>query len=225
MATRPQAVLFDSFQTLFSLDALVPKLQKVGLSGQQLSPWYARALRDTSAMAATDTYVPFADMAAAALKGLAAEFGTRLSDDQIATVMSGMRDLRPVDDVRPAFDKLRAAGVTVALYTQGSRDLARHLVDQGGLSAVVDDIVSCDDAAVFKPAARGYHAACAAVGHADVSTVALVAAHSWDCHGAKRAGLSTGWVRRQETSFHPLMAPPDVKGDHLVQVVNRLLAI
>ena len=224
MLPRPQAVAFDSFQTIFSLDLLKPRLEAVGLKGSQLSPWYARALRDTAALAATDTYMPFADVAATALAGLAEEMGTRLSPAQVSSVMAGMRDLRPIDDVHPAFEKLKRAGLAVALYSQGSAVLMRHLVEQGRLSAVVDHVVSCDDIRALKPLARGYHHAAAVLGSPPAQTM-LVAAHSWDCHGAKRAGLSTGWVRRQEMHFNPLMDAPDVQGDHLIQVANRLLAM
>ena len=224
MPTRPKAVAFDSFQTLFSLDALRPKLEKVGVKASQLSPWYARALRDSCALAAADSYQPFADVAATALKGLAEEMGTRLSVDQVAHVLSGMRDLQPVDDVRPAFEKLRAAGVGVALYSQGSPTLMHHLIDQARLASLVDHVCSCDDVRALKPLARGYHHVCQAFGHTPAE-VALVAAHSCDCHGAARAGLSTGWVRRQEMHFNPVMGQPDVQGDHLVQIVNRLLAL
>ncbi len=224
MAARPKAVAFDSFQTLFSLDPLKPRLERVGINAAQLSPWYARAVRDGCALAAADTYQPWADIAAAALTGLAEEMGTRLSPDQVASVMAGLRDLRPMDDVRPAFDKLKAAGVAVALYSQGSPAVMRHLIDQARLSDVVDHVISCDDVRALKPLARGYHHVCDVFGHRPAD-VALVAAHSWDCHGAARAGLSTGWVRRQEIQFNAVMGKPDVQGDHLVQVVNRLLAM
>ncbi len=224
MPARPKAVAFDSFQTLFSLDPLVPRLERVGLKGGQLSPWYARALRDACALAASDTYRPWADVSAAALVGLAAEFGTRLSAAQVETVMAGLRELRPVDDVRPALEKLKRAGVAVALYSQGSPAVMRHLVDAARLGDVVDHVISCDDVQALKPLARGYRHVCDVFGHSPAD-VALVAAHSWDCHGAKRAGLTAGWVRRQETSPNPVMDPPDVTGDHLVQVVNRLLGV
>ena len=224
MPVRPKGVAFDSFQTVFSLDPLKAKLDGVGLKGSHLSPWYARALRDTAVLAVTDTYRPFADVAGAALAGLAEELGTRLSAAQVSNVVAGMRDLRPVDDVHPALTKLKRAGIDVALYSQGSQVVLRHLVEQGELSDVIDHVVSCDDVRALKPAARGYHHAAAVLGHAPAE-VMLVAAHSWDCHGAKRAGLTTGWVVRQEMHFNPVMDPPDVQGDHLVQVVNRLLAM
>ncbi len=166
MPARPKAVAFDSFQTLFSLDPLKPRLEKVGVKAAQLSPWYARALRDACALAAADAYQPWADIAASALTGLAEEMGTRLSPDQVASVMAGLRDLRPVDDVRPAFEKLKAAGVAVALYSQGSPAVMRHLVEQARLGDVVDHVISCDDVKALKPLARGYHHVCDVFGHA-----------------------------------------------------------
>jgi 2-haloacid dehalogenase len=52
-----------------------------------------------------------------------------------------------------------------------------------------------------------------------------VAAHDWDCHGAKRAGLTTGWVRRHSGGFGAPFAPPDVTGDTLGEVADKLLAL
>ena len=221
---RPKAVAFDSFQTLFSLDPLKDRLRTAGLAGSHLSPWYARAVRDACALAAADDYRPFADVAAAALAGLAEEMGTRLVPAQVRRVMDGMRDLPAVDDVRPAFERLRAAGVAVGLYSNASAELMRHWLDRAGLTELVDAVVSVDDVPVLKPSRRGYHHAADAFG-VSPGEAALVAAHSWDCHGAARSGLTTGWVRRQELRFNPVMGEPTVAGENLIEVVDRLLAL
>jgi 2-haloacid dehalogenase len=55
--------------------------------------------------------------------------------------------------------------------------------------------------------------------------MAPVAAHSWDNHGAHRAGLPTGWVSRLEGSWNELFDPPDVTGPDLVAVDGKLLAL
>ena len=55
--------------------------------------------------------------------------------------------------------------------------------------------------------------------------LALVAAHDWDCHGAKRAGLTTGWVSRKAGGFGVPFAPPDVRGEDLTEVAAKLLAL
>ena len=55
--------------------------------------------------------------------------------------------------------------------------------------------------------------------------LALVAAHDWDCHGAKRAGLTTGWVSRKSGGFGAPFEPPDVVGEDLTEVAAKLLAL
>ncbi|HEV2936007.1 MAG TPA: haloacid dehalogenase, partial [Streptosporangiaceae bacterium] len=55
--------------------------------------------------------------------------------------------------------------------------------------------------------------------------MALVAAHDWDCHGAKRAGLTTGFVTRKTGGFGAPFAPPDVVGEDLTEVAAKLLAL
>jgi 2-haloacid dehalogenase len=53
--------------------------------------------------------------------------------------------------------------------------------------------------------------------------MALVAAHSWDIHGARRAGLTTGWVSRLEGQPPAVFDRADVSGPDLVTVVSALL--
>jgi len=55
--------------------------------------------------------------------------------------------------------------------------------------------------------------------------LALVAAHAWDCHGASRAELVTGWVSRLERAYSPIFAPPDVTGADLTEVARGLLGL
>ena len=53
--------------------------------------------------------------------------------------------------------------------------------------------------------------------------LALVATHAWDVHGAKCAGLFTGFVARGQ-SFPATMAAPDIVGQSLAEVANRIAA-
>ncbi len=52
-----------------------------------------------------------------------------------------------------------------------------------------------------------------------------MAVHSWDVHGAARAGLTTGWCSRREGRPVAGLQPADVSGDDLVEVVEGLLAL
>ena len=53
-----------------------------------------------------------------------------------------------------------------------------------------------------------------------VDGLAMVAVHAWDVHGAKQAGLVTGWADRLEGRWNAAMAHPDVTGSSLVEVVE-----
>ena len=52
-----------------------------------------------------------------------------------------------------------------------------------------------------------------------------MAVHAWDCHGAKRAGLTTGWESRLEHRYGTLFAQPDVTGTDLAEVADGLLSL
>jgi len=80
----------------------------------------------------------------------------------------------------------------------------------------------------WKPPARVYHHALDVL-DLPGRQVALVAVHAWDCHGAKRAGLTTGWASRLEGRYGRLFVPADVTGTDLGtdlgEVAHRLLAL
>jgi hypothetical protein len=54
------------------------------------------------------------------------------------------------------------------------------------------------------------------------SEVTLLAAHAWDVHGARRAGLRGAWVGRLEKKFEPAMGQPDLAADSIAELVEKL---
>lgn len=59
MAARPNAVAFDIIGTTFSLGPVRAALVQFGFPAHMLEVWFARTLRDTFALAATDSFAPF----------------------------------------------------------------------------------------------------------------------------------------------------------------------
>jgi 2-haloacid dehalogenase len=56
--------------------------------------------------------------------------------------------------------------------------------------------------------------------------MALVAAHSWDVAGARRAGLTAAFTaNRAERVPAAVLEPPHVQGASLVEAVEALLAL
>ena len=66
---KPKAILFDLFETVFSLDAVRAALGKAG-HPDLLDLLFARMLRDGFALAASEKHRPFPEIAGNALQGL-----------------------------------------------------------------------------------------------------------------------------------------------------------
>jgi 2-haloacid dehalogenase len=221
MSRRPAVVAFDVIETLMSLEPLRGKLTETGQPPHLLEAWYTRTLRDGMALSTTGDYAAFTDVAEAALRGLT---NYSISDEQVAQVMAGFEDLPAFDDAAPAITGLTEAGLRVACLTNGSASLTASFVDRAGLGAAVERVISVGEVYRWKPA-RVVYLYAAEVMDVPPERMALVAAHDWDCHGAKRAGLITGWVRRKSGGYGAPFAPPDVEGEDLTEVAAKLLAL
>jgi len=221
VSRRPAVVAFDVIETLMSLEPLRARLTDIGQPPGLLEAWYTRTLRDGMALSATGDYVPFSEVAEAALRGLT---HYTVSDEQVAAAMAGFGELPAFPDALPAMTSLSEAGLWVACLTNGSAYFASSFVNRSGLGALVDRVISVGEVYRWKPAGVVYRYA-TEVMDTTPDQMALVAAHDWDCHGAKRAGLTTGWVSRKSGGYGAPFAPPDVVGEDLTEVAAKLLAL
>jgi 2-haloacid dehalogenase len=220
-ARRPLVIAFDVIETLFPLEPLRRRIVDAGQSGQVLELWFTRLLRDAFALAASGGYRPFPEVAASAL---ASATGGALAGSSAQEVVAGFAELDPHPDVEAALRRAHGSGVRVVTLTNGLARTTDALLRRAGLDQYVERTLSVDDIRRWKPAPDVYHYAARTCG-VPPDRVALVAAHSWDTHGAHRAGLVTGWVSRLERRFPDIFDPPDVSGDDLVAVVDGLLAL
>ena len=221
---RPAVVAFDVIETLFPLDPLRPKLESLGLPPQSLEVWFGSILRDAFALTVTGKYAPFELLATGGMEELLAETGRAATADDIKSVLGIMPELPPHPDVREAFETLRGAGVRIIALSNGSKAQTQKQLAHADLSDFVETIVSTDDVQLFKPH-RAVYEHTAQIAGVDPSLVALVAAHGWDVHGAKCAGLTAGWVKRREKRFSKSFEHPDAGGESLPEVVRALLSL
>jgi 2-haloacid dehalogenase len=221
---RPTVVAFDVIETLFDLGPMRDRLKWAGLPADALGEWFARMLRDTMALSLTGVYKPFREVAKGTSEVMLTEAKLDAKAERIDAVLAGFADLPAHTDVAPAFERLREAKVRVITLTNGSAENTGKLLARAKLDGLVERVVTIDEVKRWKPAKEVYlHAA--KVAEVEPARMALVAAHDWDCHGAARAGLVTGFVARGGKGFHPAMDPPDVKGPSLKEVVDGLLAL
>lgn len=216
-ARRPAVVAFDVVETLFSLAPVEAALRPLDVP---LPLFFTRFLRDGFALAAAGDYQPFPAVASSALRALAPG-----SDDAVRqAVLEAFQRLPAHPDAAPAMERLVAAGVRVVTLTNGGADATGRLLAGAGLDRHVEQAISAEEVGRWKPAREPYlHAA-----HrldCRPGDIALVAAHDWDVHGAKRAGFVTGWCSRSAQAFPEVFAPTDVSGPDLVAVADGLLRL
>ncbi len=212
-------VAFDVNETIVSLEPVRERLVAAGESPDTLELFFARTLQHCFALATLGQWHPFREVARAALQQ-----STHLSDDQVGHVLAAFADLPPQPDVEPAFRRLADHGIRIVALTHGPASTATSMLDRTGLARYVEHVISSETVRTFKPVRAAYLYACA-VCDVEPSRMALVAAHAWDCHGARQAGLSTGWVARLERTIPDIYLPADVVGSSLVDVADGLVRL
>jgi 2-haloacid dehalogenase len=218
---RPRAVLMDVFETMLQVDALGARFVDVGRPAHEWELFFTRTLRDGMAHTLAGAVRPFGDVARAALRTTT---GHTLSDEAVEHVIAGFRELPPHPDVEPALMALARARIPAFGFTHGTESVACDALDKAGLRTYLRDTFSTEAISSFKPPARVYHWACHRVELAR-EKVALVAAHSWDVHGAVRAGLIGGLATRLEGVLPDVVDRPHVVAERLDTVVERLIAL
>lgn len=217
---RPSVVALDLVETVFDLGPVARALdQATGRTGL-LPHWFDRTLRDGFARSLSGAPLPFPEIARGALEVLAPE----IDADGRDTVLTAFGRLPAHPDVRPALERLAAEGVTTIGVTNSSAEGARRLLAAAGLDGHIGRVVSVDEVGVWKPHPDVYRHVAASCDR-EPASVALVAVHAWDIHGAGSAGLVTGWAARLEGRYASSYRAPDVRGSGLLEVVEGLLAL
>lgn len=221
MSARPHAVAFDVLETLLNLDPLRARLEEIGQPAQLLQPWFMRFQRDSMALTLSGDFGTFESVARQALRTDTEHTAT---EEDIDYVLEGFGQLPAHPDAEPALRLLSEAGVRIGCLTVGSAENTTRFLEQAGLARHVDQVITAEQAGIWKPAPSIYRVAAHQLGTSP-GNMALVAVHAWDCHGAKRAGCLAGWCERLEGRYGDVFTAPDVSGPDLVQVAERLLQL
>lgn len=220
--TKPVVIVFDVIETLFPLEPLRAKLEEAGLPAHTLETWFAQLLRNAFALNATDSYSPFRDIAVDSLQAQASAHGRALTQEQLSGIIGNFAKLDAYDDVAPAMAHLAEGGIRLVALTNGSAEVTHKLLDRANVSHLIEQVISVDEVRLWKPRKEVYlH--CAQRCGVEPSAMMLIAAHAWDVHGASKAGLRTGFLRRQGQAFAQVMQKPELYADDLHHLIEQIL--
>ena len=212
-------VLFDVNGTLLDPRGLTASWEgaPAGLGLSVLDQTVQQAMVDTM----TGEFRPFGDYIRAALAHRAALMG--LGDDAVEAGVRAAAALPPYPDAADALARLRLAGHTPCAVTNSATDAARSALGDAGLLEHMHAVIGADTVSAYKPDPRVYRNAIEVLS-LDPADSWFVAGHWWDVTGAKRTGLRTAWIGRDEGALIASAPEPDVRAADLKEAAEAIAA-
>lgn len=214
-------ISFDVNETLLSLDPIRVNLEGIFGSDPPIGEWFARLLHGSLIANTFGEHRPFGEIAAEALINLAARRGLLLRAEDAIEALAPMSRLPPHPDVVEGVSRLSDAGFRMVALTNGSNDVANSQIDNAGLGAALERVISVDEAGKFKPDPAPYRHAAEVMG-VDIGEMVMVAAHDWDCAGAINAGAQAVFIRRPGAIWGLPTSPPDKQVPDIVKLAEAL---
>jgi 2-haloacid dehalogenase len=184
--------------------------------------WLAQLRQSAFVGTILGRYVPFRAVAEAALEMAAAREDVVLTREERHAILGELQNLAPLADVRGALERLREAGIRLAILANAEEDLAEAQLAHAHLRAFFDQVISADAVRRLKPAPEPYRLAAERLG-VSIGEIRLVSAHAWDVAGALDAGCAAAFVLRPGLPFDPPVDQPDIVGEGLTDVVERIV--
>src|SRR3954469_3649135 len=212
-------VLFDVNGTLLDPRALTAAWEGApsGLGLSVLDQTVMQSMVDTL----TGEFRPFVDYIGAALAHRAELLG--LGDDAVESGLAAAAALPPYPDAADALARLRVAGHTPSAATNSAADAPRAALGEAGLLEHMHAVIGADAVGAYKPDPRVYRNALEVLG-LEAGATWFVAGHWWDVAGAKRCGMRTAWIARDEGVLLESGPEPDVRAADLKQAAEAIAA-
>ncbi len=216
-------MVFDVQETLLDLAGLDAALtHSFAEPSATRRVWFAQLLQSAFVGTITGHYNDFLTVGDAALEVAAAREDVVLDPDERRRILAQLRRLPAHGDAAGALRRLREAGLRLVALTNTPLDAAHEQLTHAGLRGDFEQLFSADEVRRLKPAPEPYHLVAERLG-VTIGELRLVSAHAWDVAGALRAGMAAAYVQRPGIFFDPLVPQPEVMGEGLAEVAERIL--
>lgn len=216
--------VFDVNETLLDLSALDAPFALAFGDAAVRREWFGQFIQNALVSTVAGRYRTFGEIGRGALQMIAARRGVSLSDVDVARITGGLTSLPAHPDARPALERLKAEGFRLASLTNSTLEVARVQLRNAGLAELFEHVLSADEVKRLKPAPEPYRMAAERF-EVETSGIRLIAAHAWDVSGALAAGCAAAFVSRGGAVPEPLGDQPDVVGNDLLEVAERISAL
>ncbi len=211
---NPKACVFDAYGTLFDVAAAAreaaaePGRETFSSVWQKVaSDWRTKQLQYTWLRTVANAHTDFWRITQDGLDWALEASG--FDDPELRERLLALYfELSAYPEVPETLARLREAGLTTAMLSNGERKMLEGAVRSAGLSDLLDDVLSVDEVGVFKPHRRVYEL----VGKrfaTEPNEVLFVSSNGWDAAHAAGFGFRTAWVNRADEPVERLPWKPD----------------
>ena len=203
-----RAMAFDAFP-IFDPSPISQRAQALfpDKGASLASMWAAKLFGYTWLVTSATKYLEFETLAYASLQFSADSLGLRATPAMYSELVDTYSHLDVWPDVKPALERLRAAGVRLALLSNLGSSMLRANMHFAALEPYFEPPLSTDLVRQFKPAPAAYQMAIDAFGLRK-EQIGFAAATGWDAAGATWFGYQTVWINRLGLPRERLDASP-----------------
>ena len=211
-----KVLVFDQYGTVVDMqkgltEAVTPFLKKKGWAGEPSSfvTWWRRTHFENSMIDALCDrgHTPYRQIGHRAVSYVMDRCKITYTQDELRWLVSQIEALKPFPDVVTALERLRGAGLKLAILSNGDRDMLKTAGPHIGFC--FDHVISAEDAGYFKPHWKTYATAEQVIGE-NRSSCLFVANHAFDCIGAKAFGMRSAFIDRRKRPFGETPHQPDL---------------
>lgn len=209
--TGIRACVFDAYGTLFDVSSAAAQAKDaLGGKWQPLAElWRAKQLQYTWLRSLAGRHADFWQVTGEALDFAMASLA--LDDPALRErLMQLYLSLSAYPEVGDTLTRLKAAGLKLAILSNGSPKMLSAAVDNAGIAKLLDAVLSVEDVGTYKPHPSVYRLAVDRLG-VKADEICFVSSNGWDAFSARAFGLRVIWCNRFGQAAERIPERPDAE--------------
>ena len=204
-----RACVFDAYGTIFDFASAAERCTDAlaGEAARLTALWRDKQLQYSWLRAVQSRHADFWEVTGDALDFALETLG--LTEPGLRErLMQLYLALDPFPEVPEMLRRLRVAGLSTAILSNGSPKMLSAAVENAGLVGLFDHVLSVELVGVYKPHPKVYRLADDRLS-LDAGAILFISSNAWDVHAASAFGMRTVWCNRYGQRRERLPGRPD----------------